>query len=143
LLRPLNAALLISSHASGDSQAKRPAAEDTLRPRPLLRVVIPFPVGSISRCVEVGFEGNATQTACGPSSYWWMRFEKVWIECTVPRGSAQVRESEWLIPGGKQRLFRLTTDRTFARYPESIAQKVLLIGIERIERRISDQLPRI
>ena len=44
--------------------------------------------------------------------------------------NTQIDESEWLIPGGKLRLSRLTSEALLTRYPESTAQKVLLIGIE-------------
>lgn len=44
--------------------------------------------------------------------------------------NAKVQESEWLIPAGNERLFRLKADELLVRYPEVSAKKVLLIGIE-------------
>jgi hypothetical protein len=109
--------------APGDSQAKPSAAKTPPK------VVIPFPSEAYRVVVEVGFDGNATQLPVVRQALV-DQIRKGLDRMYGAAWSAQIRESEWLIPGGKQRLFRLTNEELFTRYPESIAQKVLLIGVE-------------
>lgn len=119
---PADAAPVVQA-AIGDPQTKTPATKAAPK------VVIPFPLEAYRVVVEVGFEGNATQLPAVRQALV-DQIRKGLDRMYGAAWDAQVRESEWLIPGGKQRLFRLTTEELFARYPESIAQKVLLIGVE-------------
>ena len=119
---PADAAPVVQA-ATGDPQTKTPATKAATK------VVIPFPLEAYRVVVEVGFEGNATQLPAVRQALV-DEIRKGLDRMYGAAWDAQVRESEWLIPGGKQRLFRLTTEELFARYPESIAQKVVLIGVE-------------
>ena len=109
--------------AAGDPQAKTPDAKAPPK------VAIPFPLQAYRVVVEVGFGGHATQLPVVRQAFV-DQIRKGLDRTYGAAWDAQVKESEWLVPGGKQRLFRLTTEELLARYPESAAQKVLLIGIE-------------
>lgn len=109
--------------ASGDSKAKPPAA---MAPP---KVVIPFSREAYRVIVEVGFHGKSTQIPAIRQAFV-DQIRKGLDRMYGAAWAAQVRESDWLVPGGKQRLARLTTEELLARYPESTAQKVLIIGIE-------------
>jgi hypothetical protein len=109
--------------ATGDPQAKKPSTK--MPPK----VVIPLPMEAYRVVVEVGFDGHATQLPAVRQGLV-DQIRKGLDRMYGAAWDAQVRESEWLIPSGKQRLFRLTNAELLARYPESTAQKVLLIGIE-------------
>lgn len=109
--------------ATGDPQATKPATKAPPK------VVIPFPLEAYRVVVEVGFDGNATQLPAVRQSLV-DQIRKGLDRMYGAAWDAQVRESEWLVPGGKQRLFRLTTEELSTRYTESTAQKILLIGIE-------------
>ena len=109
--------------ATGDPQAKSPATKASPK------VVIPLPLESYRVVVEVGFDGNSTQLPLIREAFV-DQIRKGLDRMYGAAWEAQVRESEWLVPGGKQRLFRLTTEELLTRYPESTAQKVMLIGIE-------------
>lgn len=92
-------------------------------------VVIPFTREAYRVTVEIGFDGQETQQPL-------LRQRQVdQIRKCLERmygaaWNAEVHQSEWLIPCGKERLNRLSIDELLGRYPESAAQKVLLIGIE-------------
>ncbi|MBC7964507.1 MAG: hypothetical protein H7Z17_01175, partial [Fuerstia sp.] len=93
------------------------------------KIVIPFAREAYHVVVEIGFDGSATrQSALRQSLVDQIR--KSLDRMYGAAWNAQVQESEWLIPAGKERLNRLTAEELFLRYPESSAQKVLLIGIE-------------
>lgn len=137
--------VLVSSHACGQDTASATGAApspaelpsstaETPEKKPAIRVppkvAIPFVREAYRVVVEVGFDGTASQ-------------QPAWRQNCVDqirRGldrmygaawNAQVQESEWLIPGGREQLNRLTAEALLVRYPESSAQKVLLIGIEK------------
>ena len=135
--------VLASTHACGQDTA---AADATAAPnavpsanaetqdeKPAIRippkVVTPFAQEAYRVVVEIGFDGTATQR---PQ----LRQDLVdQIRKGLDRmygaaWDAQVQESQWLIPSGRERLNRLTAEELLVRYPESSAQKVLLIGIE-------------
>lgn len=93
------------------------------------KVLIPIPLEPYQVIVELGFRGDATRHP---------ELRRILVD-QVRMGldrmygaawNAKVQESEWLIPGGNERLFRLKADELLVRYPEMSAQKVLLIGIE-------------
>jgi hypothetical protein len=93
------------------------------------KVVIPFSREAYRVVVEIGFDGEAPRDpTLRQSCVDQIRkgldrmYGAAWI--------ADVRQSEWLIPGGREQLDRLTTDELLARYPESETHKVLMIGIE-------------
>ncbi len=120
---PAAASVADSPSATGDPQAMKPATKAAPK------VVIPFPMEAYRVVVEVGFGGNSTQLPAIRRSLV-HQIRKGLDRMYGAAWDAQVRESEWLVPGGKQRLFRLTTEELLTRYPESTAQKVMLIGIE-------------
>ena len=120
----------LSAPAAGESQS--PAADPVARvPKTKVppKVVIPFPLEAYRVIVEIGFDGKSIPLPAVRRSL----LDQIRKGLDRMYGSAwdtQVRESDWLVPGGKQRLLRLTAEELLARYPESTAQKVLLIGIE-------------
>lgn len=93
------------------------------------KVVIPFPREAYRVFVEIGFDGLATQQ---PALRQGLvdQIRKGLGRMYGAAWNAQVQASEWLIPGGQERLKRLTPEALLLRYPESSAQKVVLIGIE-------------
>ena len=93
------------------------------------KVVIPFARKAYRVVVEVGFDGIATQKPALRQSFV-DQIRKGLDRMYGAAWNAQVEESPWLIPGGKERLHRLTAEALLLRYPESSAQKVVLIGIE-------------
>jgi|GEM_PF-346939 len=109
------------------------AAVDSVAKLPKIKVppkvVIPLPLEAYRVIVEVGFDGESTQRPALRQSML-DQIRKGLDRMYGAAWDAQVRESEWLVPGGQQRLFRLTNEELLTRYPESTAQKVLLIGIE-------------
>ena len=112
-----------SQAATGDPQAKRPATKAPPK------VVIPLPLEAYRVVVEVGFDGDVTELPEVRASLV-DQIRKGLDRMYGAAWNAEVRESDWLVPGGRQRLLRLTTEELLTRYPESAAQKVLLIGIE-------------
>lgn len=107
--------------------AEQPAKLPVVKLPP--KVVIPFPLEPYRVIVEVGFDGTATQHPALRE----MLVDQIRKGLDRMYGAAwnaEIHESEWLIPGGKLRLARLTNEELLIRYPESTAQKVLLIGIE-------------
>ena len=93
------------------------------------KVVIPFAREAYRVVVEVGFDGIATQQPALRQNFV-DQIRKGLDRMYGAAWNAQVEESDWLIPGGKERLNRLTAEALLLRYPESSAQKVVLIGIE-------------
>lgn len=93
------------------------------------KIVIPFAREAYRVVVEIGFDGMATRQ---PTLRQGLvnQIGKGLNRMYGAAWDAQVHESEWLIPGGNERLHRLTAEELFLRYPESSAQKVVLIGIE-------------
>ena len=92
------------------------------------KVVIPFPREPYRVIVEVGFDGSATRLPALRKDY----VDQIRNGLDRMYGAAwnaQVVESNWLIPAGKERLNRLTADELLIRYPESVAHKVLFISI--------------
>ena len=116
------------SLADRERTAAPQAPARRLAPESASREVIPFAREAYRVAVEIGFDGRATQNPVLRKN----------IADEIRKGldrmygaawDADVHESEWLIPGGLERLRRLTTTELAARYPESIAQKVMLIGV--------------
>jgi len=93
------------------------------------KVVIPFAREAYRVVVEVGFDGIATKQPALRQSFV-DQIRKGLDRMYGAAWAAQVQESEWLIPGGAERLHRLTAEALLLRYPESSTQKVVLIGIE-------------
>jgi len=93
------------------------------------KVVIPFAREAYRVIVEVGFSGTATQRPALRQGFV-DEIRKGLDRMYGAAWTAQVEESDWLIPGGEERLNRLTTEALLLRYPESSTQKVVLIGIE-------------
>ncbi|MEJ7595133.1 MAG: hypothetical protein WKF77_26715 [Planctomycetaceae bacterium] len=93
------------------------------------KVVIPFAREAYRVFVEVGFHGIATQQPALRQGFV-DQIRKGLDRMYGVAWNAQVQESEWLIPGRNERLHRLTAEELLLRYPESSAQKVVLIGIE-------------
>jgi hypothetical protein len=93
------------------------------------KIVVPFAQEAYRVVVEIGFNGQATEDPLLRQRYV-DQIRKGLDRMYGAAWAAEVHQSEWLIPGGKERLLRLTTDELLTRYPESAAQKVLLIGLE-------------
>jgi hypothetical protein len=130
------------SLADRERTAAPQAPARRLAPESASREVIPFAREAYRVAVEIGFDGRATQNPVLRKN----------IADEIRKGldrmygaawDADVHESEWLIPGGLERLRRLTTTELAARYPESIAQKVMLIGVRGKCWRLSDHLLRV
>ena len=96
------------------------------------KVVIPFAREAYRVVVEVGFDGIATQQPALRQGFV-DEIRKGLDRMYGAAWAAQVEESDWLIPGGEDRLNRLTAEALLLRYPESATQKVVLIGIEESE----------
>ena len=96
------------------------------------KVVIPFAREAYRVVVEVGFDGIATQQPALRQGFV-DEIRKGLDRMYGAAWAAQVEESDWLIPGGEDRLNRLTAEALLLRYPESSTQKVVLIGIEESE----------
>ena len=96
------------------------------------KVVIPFAREAYRVVVEVGFDGIATQQPALRQGFV-DEIRKGLDRMYGAAWAAQVEESDWLIPGGEERLNRLTAEALLLRYPESSTQKVVLIGIEESE----------
>ena len=93
------------------------------------KIVVPFARDAYRVVVEIGFSGQATEDPLLRQRYV-DQIRKGLDRMYGAAWNAEVHQSEWLIPGGRERLLRLTTDDLLTRYPESVAQKVLLIGLE-------------
>ncbi|MEZ6032996.1 MAG: hypothetical protein R3C17_07875 [Planctomycetaceae bacterium] len=92
------------------------------------REVIPFAREAYRVVVEIGFDGRATQNPVLRKKLT-DEIRKGLDRMYGAAWNAHVHESEWLIPGGPERLRRLTANELAVRYPESIAQKVMLMGV--------------
>ncbi len=123
---PATQAAPVSAAApSSTLETPKKAAEIKVPPK----VVIPFAREAYRVVVEVGFSGMATQKPALRQGFV-DEIRKGLDRMYGAAWNAQVEESDWLIPGGEERLNRLTTEALLLRYPESSTQKVVLIGIE-------------
>ena len=123
---PATQAAPVSAAApSSTLETPKKAAEIKVPPK----VVIPFAREAYRVVVEVGFSGMATQKPALRQGFV-DEIRKGLDRMYGAAWTAQVEESDWLIPGGEERLNRLTTEALLLRYPESSTQKVVLIGIE-------------
>ncbi len=123
---PATQAAPVSAEApSSTLETPKKAAEIKVPPK----VVIPFAREAYRVVVEVGFSGMATQKPALRQGFV-DEIRKGLDRMYGAAWNAQVEESDWLIPGGEERLNRLTTEALLLRYPESSTQKVVLIGIE-------------
>lgn len=107
--------------------AETPEKASAIRLPP--KVVIPFTREAYSVVVEIGFDGIATQQPALRQRFV-DEIRKGLDRMYGAAWNAQVSESDWLIPGGQERLNRLTAEALLLRYPETSTQKVVLIGIE-------------
>ena len=116
-----------ASAEAPSSTAETPKNPVTIKVPP--KVVIPFAREAYRVFVEVGFSGIATQQPALRQDFV-DQIRKGLDRMYGAAWNAQVQETEWLIPGRNERLHRLTAEELLLRYPESSAQKVVLIGIE-------------
>ena len=116
-----------ASAEAPSSTAETPKNPVTIKVPP--KVVIPFAREAYRVFVEVGFSGIATQQPALRQDFV-DQIRKGLDRMYGAAWNAQVQETEWLIPGSNARLHRLTAEELLLRYPESSAQKVVLIGIE-------------
>ena len=79
--------------------------------------------------VEVGFSGSATALPAhrsdivrGVRDGFRRMYGSMW--------QADVKESDWFVPGNQETLSRLEQESLLARFPESVAEKVILVAVE-------------
>ena len=111
--------------AEAPSETSKKAAAINVPPK----IVIPFAREAYRVAVEVGFSGIATQRPALRQGFV-DEIRKGLDRMYGAAWNARVEESDWLIPGGEERLNRLSAEALLLRYPESLTQKVILIAIE-------------
>lgn len=109
---------------------KTPAAETASDNADAVPEVVPFQLRPYRVRVELACSGLLGALDAEPDQF------RAEVEKAVHRmygqmWIAEVEISDWLIPGTLSRLQRLQSEQLLERYPETLSDKVLLVGLER------------
>jgi hypothetical protein len=123
-----NAALPKSGSSESTTPATEQPAPDSATRKETKAPEVPFSSRPYKVTVTIGFDGSQTQFPAVRERLV-EEIRRGLDRLYGPMWNAQVAASDWLIPASRNRLQRLTETDLLTRYPESTAEKVILIAV--------------